>query len=927
MPHVDSIRIRNAWCLLTEQQKRTIRNTRRAASETDERVDPMPAELEDPVEIRRFLEARPSLQSATLLLAMMMFPEPSTLLDEQDVEQAQRLLDAGLAFPVDPNGSLEVGGAIQVPLEVRSALADSYVEIVPSLAVSLSQRDRAEIEQLAELHHLTTKEDSDLFDLCDELSAALMQPERLETLVADLEPETRKVLLWILHHGSPGNIAASRPSDEPAIGGVTSDRYDSAVRVLYRLGLLTPQAQVGDEQYFAIPHDLANALRRLVTEHFLEDLRGVYLSAEELWIPASADAAPIVVGGDAPLMMRMRLLRCLQGEYDPSNPYDALLAMLGAFEPESGAAGEFASRLLDVQGSQALARTALTIWLEALNDPLTADLMWQFGLSIDEVLDDIEENVEGEVTDDIIEEQTSRREIVEHLVFQLRAGLILALSFMDGNRWLPVRTLAHWLCLHARLIFFELGGAALRQIWLTESPITISFDKLPRDLLIKVELTLVQIFERLMVPCGAVVLDASRRHFLVNAQTMLIFEPGDAGFETLFAELEPVWQEAPVSWSPAPTELPHRRGALAPFQWLDAQTVEVPVDAHTFDLLALSRWAWAEFAGTAVRFRLDRARLAEAAAATSPEELQRLLTWLSIRSAGRMPDQARAMFPVASSYPEFSRDFLRMAGRGEVAALFDAIDVWNGFPPYQLVEELRAWGPAATEFLHAWVREILDSSATADSTNAMRLAVIVLHDLAHTPVVPELVRIAREVDDDLLVATSTMALGGFGKEGYRALKSLLEDGYIDVDLGLMACGGAAALAIQSPALTRQAINLILAFAHADEWENDVVTHLAIYLAETGHFEAAKFAQELRSQGRWDADFVSEEDFQWIFESAPSVWGHPSLNGPLSHLFPSLGEAEDMLRNSGFDDLMHETSFQPSPIMAFLPFRKKFEDDR
>lgn len=911
MPTPASTSIRSAWDSLDDGQRDFIRESNGAGPEMDDNA------LLDALSKPEAIIERYGRLAEDSRRSIDWLRDPASPSHEEPPdgpESTVELIAFALAFPIVSDGGDHEG--FEIPLDVRVVLHRADPSIPTDLAVHLALLEVGDLEALAAIHQVEASSAEPVhLERAARVAAAILDKENIETLFQTLEPHTAAILVWFSSAENPEKFTAKRP-ESLGLHGITEEKCMAAVHVLNRLGLLieSEPSDTGEIGYF-LPCDTRVALRFVVEAALDGQCASAFKNLEAKWLAVAADCSARSVGAVAVSRARCALVGAVAGGFRPNNVVDQLLVDLNAFDPEEQLPGEFASRVLDVRSSDAFARSALKLWLTFLEDRFSEELFGAFNVSIDDLNQELYHNQSADSAG-----HDRQRRIWEEILYDVRAGLLVTIGLLSDDRWYSVRQLAAWACAHTRNVLFHIVPEVLVDLEICEPLLPITTQPIPSSLVVHVEQALASLLVSLLEPIGAVCLDDTRRHFSVNPEAFRLFEPGTSEFERLVGEPLEKWGETFGEWLPAPTERSGRDNGLVTFHWVDSTTIEVPADAHLHDLLTLAAWAETTFDGTSFRFTIQRDRTEASAQGVDAGELERLVTWLMVRSSYKVPDQARALFPICSTAADFDRHFAQQAATGEVAMLYSALDTWGDIPPLHLMEELRSWGEPAAQFLLGRFEEAVQTQQFDDPR--IRHAIILLGELCVNSHASQLADILQTTTDEKLEATAAMALARMGARGIKALSAALHNGYLDIHKRLVACGALTTLSILHPALADRCVDQILRFVNFEEWDNDVVTYAGIHLAESGHPKAREFLEQARDQRLWDELVTSLDDALWLCDQAPSIWGHPMLSGPLSHIFPTQSECEEMMRASGVEDIMKHAGFDDSRTMAHLPRRKK-----
>lgn len=855
--------------------------------------DDLAALLADPDHVHRRLErvGPETIAHIPQILVSRRAAGPSA----RDAETA--LLEAGLAFSTGDSDDLTV------PDEVLAALADSATAAFCPLVGWLAWYDEDELRAMLTLAGAEPGADLDDWDLARALAELLVTDDAVGRILDTIGPAAAELaasLALLPSRIEPTTLArlATR------LPGIAPDSVMAVVAELVRRGLLLDENE--ELGLYILPPDLAETIERVTHLRFTTRCKTLAHELVNAGVPAMHDVLPRGFGGDIHRALRRRLASLPHAPLDDAEPLDHLMVVLRIWDPELNAPGLDRAVLLDAEGPEAFARHALRTWGLALDDEFTVALVGALGGDAVTAADLLVRSLEP--GDAPLERPTSidfdrfdETDLApwEQVLTAYRSTLVLALSALPVGHWYPVDR------------FAALVAPLYR--WTTYVPPPIGQHPLayPEGTLPRVPLAPSPeqqqriadatrlLMTGLLEPIGAVRLDPSRTLFCVNSEAVRIAIEDDVIEADLADSVYDVFG-SPEAWQPLPTEIGVRVNGLASLRWLGPDTVELDELAHSADIAKLALAAEPAASQTGFRFRFTRESCARYAAANV--DCVELAAWLAVRTGTpALPQSLRRMLALGDTSLDLSAAGLRDEGQGIVGDLVAELIAIRGEPiPLELLEEIRSWGAPAAESLttHLTTRVARRDFGGPELTSVCAL----LGELASEGSLAPLLRCLAYCEDEELEMAAAMACARFGPPAIDGLAALFSNEAAEFNKRLAAGTALSALAVLHPRAAHAAVSVLTAFTDDGEVEPDMLTLVAVRLADTGHPKAMAYIESLAERGFWDDQVMLFDEAMAVARTSPAVFGYGPWAAPLTHHDRGLpGGFVDLEPNTDEDD--------------------------
>jgi hypothetical protein len=760
---------------------------------------------------------------------------------------------------------------VVVPVEVNVALFDHSNELESPLVAWLGQLENDELRELAVRHGIELRGHDDDIEIAAELAAAILDTDRLEHLLESLEADSRDLLLWLV------DLPAARRFANSAFPG-RKPNTPAPDRVLLRLGLLFVSDVEANR--VVVPIDLAEILfevRDLALSNrafaSFEDLRAT-------GSPAFVDQWPRGAGGNPLVTMRYRLLRAMRFGLDPDSAADRVLALLRIWDVENNDVGANASFHLDVASPEAFARLAIRNWLMSIDDDATRWIVGAFGGDSARIADHLFATTRDPGVGSAPEADEPETNWA-NFVYDLRAHLFLALSVMQPGHWISLDALAAWYVdVYNRLVWLH------GRHWMY--PAEFPIDALPRHPSTfaqppdaEVQEALRMVCELLLVPIGAVHINAAGTHLLTNVHAMRVNRGDDPEFDDLWFDAQGYLADDIDLWQPLPTDAGVRVCGLAELRWVGDHSISIPLDAHCCDLIELGAFADVAHDGDAFLFTFNTQSVQRGLSREADDE--RFLVWLASRTGRTLPVAIRTLFGRRGTQAIGRPAELARIAAKWVDETIGELARFGAWPPRSLLEELRAWGTVGADRITHAVGEIVNRRRW----NAPELPVlcVVLGEIGDDRALPVLLRCVGFSDEPSVEAAAAMAIARIGPRASDGLSALVTNEGAEFDKRLAAAGALSAMAVLHPETCGWVVEVIARLYDQGEPEPDIATIAALYIADTGHPRFDEDANRLMEQGLWDNTISYFDEAVNISRNAPSVWGHPVWALPITQIFP------------------------------------------
>ena len=811
-------------------------------------------------------------------------------------EDADALTELGIAFPV-----ADEADSVVVPIEIRIAFVN-WDPWSASLAALLADDEDHDLESLAELHDadVTDADAEDVVGVAIAIADALLAADHVAGLFESLHASARNLLFWLCEHAAPVPITVLRRR-AAQLGERFGETNGTADRVLLRLGLLRACSD-GEQTVHVIPADVRTVLVPILDANLADRCFEAWDRLRGAASPAFGDIMPRGIAGDALAAFRLRALRGISEGLQIAHPVDELLVRMGIVEdPESPAPSLQASWFLDLSGPEPFARTMLRYWCDLLNDEFTDALIDAFGGDAFALADwmmrtCIPQNPE-QLPDDINSQALARW---SEFLFVLRGHLIVALSVMPPGYWHRMDHLASWFTTVYRRVTWQIGRSWTQIEEFPDQYLPVSSVDVHPDLEPTVRTALETLFRGLLQVVGAVRFDSSEKLFMINPEALRSFGDHDLASSPHLEAAEAYLGDDMHLWLPMPIDSGVRQHGIAPLTFTTPNVIRVPGDAHFNDLAMLAAWSHVDTDGIGnLLFTLTT----ESVAIVDRErgEIDHMRAWLHARLPQGVPTGVAALFRRPASRGRETSPSGMSWGLAHVRALLQELDDYGEAPPGVLLEQIRSWGQVASALLlrrvQSWVAQ---RKWNAPALPACCLLLGELHDTA--AVVP-LLRTLGFSDNLDAEAAACVALARIGEDGLAGLAALLANEGAEFEKRFQAATALAAIAVLHPHLMNEACSPVMTAIESSDLEPDMVTTLALCLADTGNPEAETVLYRVKERGLWDEQLFPFDEALWVSAHSPCIWGPPAWSYPIAHLFPPPrpGEPDNEEIDAGFEE--------------------------
>lgn len=901
MASIGSTRIAQLWPKLSAEDRARAALLFEESVSAEELVELLssPAYIQDRVE---------SLDEGLMILLEDILFEPGLIfesLHDETSAQLEALAATGLIFPA--RGENTITGWV-VPFEVRLALIEEDDLAEADLAVLFTTYEPEELDALAHLHDCALNPADSHEAHAETVALSLLDANHLDELLHSLMPSSRSLVQWLIQHEGPVAshvveewLTDVRPSDEEAPAAST--------HVLLRLGLVQSFA-FHDVELLTIATDLRAAMLPILSEFFDQECTHTWTELRDHHQVSFRDNYPRGLGG-APLHhARYRLLRAIAGSPDPTDAVDRLLCEFYILDTEKRTSGELASYFLDVSTSEAYARHLLRVWTRSLSDLYTTLMIRALGGDSEKVAQWLTQRMAEPDPESLDPLGTVEQQLWSETLVQFRGLLVVALGALQDGTWYSMDRLANFAIALYRRTLWQFGRFHLFSEAFPWEALPVGTEELTEGHAEALRQALDIVFATLFEPIGAAQRDASGKLFVINNEAFRIFRDTDPSFDGIWEAAESILGEDVDVWLPLPVEM----GLPAPGQltpvWDNDGSLLMPIDAPLADLVRVAEWADPYAEGTQLRFRFSANSFT---GDDTDEELEQLLLWLVVRTQKPLNEHFRMLVPLTTSAADGTVEQAFAAARTYVAQAYNALDAWAEAPALSLMEELRAWGVAAEQFLSLELRLLVEDRNFDDPR--MRHIAVLFGELGTTAAHNALHEAFLGCKAEIQEGAIGTALARLGEVALPAMVRVFHDATMGVDKRLAAAGTLASMAILHPHLSDQVFQEIRRAVRDEEIGDDFATILCAHCAEMGHREAEHLIRELRDQGRWLDDVLPFDDALWIANISPAVWGHPIYGAPIAQIFPNRWESEEFLRLSGVDAVIAENELENEPLIG------------
>lgn len=805
-----------------------------------------------------------------------------------DLDVAQALIAEGLALPAPLGDFGPPFLMLTLPLEVRVTFHEPHTCRDVHLATCLSLRDRADLEVLAAVHHHDMGEpEAEPLQEALELARSMLSEEALDAVQEALDSGMLDLLRALAE--APSLVSERWIEDRAAQAGVGS----AATRLLHRLGYLQPAHQ---EAHWIMPVDL----RIAVIDGALHERAAM---ARDL-VENALQQAPLVRKGAARLSIhrdlvqkaRAAALHTLHGAPRYHHDLAAWLTDIGLLLPDEDAVADFASHVLDVSSGTTFLRHTLRLWLTGHQDPWTQRWLGIAGTDPETVIQHLDQALavprEAGTASTAIERDL---ESWRWYLLQVRGGLLFCLSTFEPGRWYAMEDLGDLLHHLHVLAILQAGGFSRLHAWVPPEWIPQT-DRLTLPETREACQRLIDDFvEEVLEPLGAAERDASGRMVQLYAPALNVFRDDEPALDAIWALCEPVLGSEIDTWQPAAVDPGARVHGTAPLLTVGDDGILVPEPCHWHDLRTLAEWArFEEHAeGYLFRFRPDTVR--ESTRTDSDHE--RMLTWLTVRTHGALPDALRALFPLSSSASDGGLGPALAHARAEVRELVEVAATLGHDVPLLVAERLRAWAQPAAEVLRT---EALERYT---DTDAWGVFLLLLGELGDAESAPIAVRTLVEATGDPLEGIASATAARLGAPSLPELLRTLQRASDDENKLLIVVATLSHLASLHPVHATGVLRSVGEILMTGVFEPEMTTHMAVHLLETGHPLADSLIQALREQGHWSSDAIPDDEVDWIRDLAPTLYGHPLYAYPLALILRNADETEALAERLELEPLL------------------------
>jgi len=339
--------------------------------------------------------------------------------------------------------------------------------------------------------------------------------------------------------------------------------------------------------------------------------------------------------------------------------------------------------------------------------------------------------------------------------------------------------------------------------------------------------------------------DSSEKLFMINPEALRSFGDHDLASSPHLEAAEAYLGDDMHLWLPMPIDMGSRQHGIAPLTFTTPNVVSVPGDAHFNDLAMLAAWSHVDTDGMGnllFTFTTESVAIVE----RERGEIDHMRAWLHARVPQGVPTGVAALFRRPSTRGRESSPSGMSWGLAHVRGLLQELDDFGEEPPGVLLEQIRSWGQVASALLlrrvQSWVAQ------RKWNAPALPACCLLLGELNDTAAVVPLLRTLGFSDNLDAEAAACVALARIGEDGLAGLTALLANEGAEFEKRFQAATALAAIAVLHPHLMNEACTPIMTAIESADLEPDMVTTLALCLADTGNPEAETVLYRVKERG-------------------------------------------------------------------------------
>lgn len=790
--------------------------------------------------------------------ASLLAAEPVLFFDEH----IERLVADGLAFTTSRSPQLPA----VVPFEVRCALLTTLSWHASTLAACIWENDETDLDEIASLHDLLPPMDEDEIDATLAFSNTLVDPDHLGRLLESLPPTARNLLTWACEWSMPFSADELREASSRL-----NSRYQdgtAADRVLIRLGLIQ---HIPGTDTLVVPVDLRGGVVPLLDAHLCDRAFEHWDALRSHSLPGFNDLLPRGLYADPLSACRAGALAISSPEpLDRLENAEAIELLQTLHLLHDDQLSHYLPALLDSSCCEAFTRRALRSWLSLIGDDVTFGLLRAFSIDGQAILEHL--------TDAVDDEPTNGLTNWSELLFTFRAQILIGLAVLPPGYWHRKEHLAGWIVAAFRRLLWLTGRAWTNAADLPDDAIPPMSIDIGADRRPAVEQQLNLLFDRLLVPLGAVMRDPSGDLFMVNIEALRAIADGDVNASPALASTDRLVGDDMGLWLPMPIDPGIRVNGVADLATLNDTTIVISEDCHFHDLSRLARIARVRRTGSGWVATLHPG---SSSALKSADERLEMAQWLACRTQNELPEPWLTALRLphdqdALDAPESNPELRR------VRQLMVALERSQGLPPGQLLEEMRGWGQAARDFLRGRFEDWTD--ARTWPSDPMSICALLLGELGDVDATATLLRAFAYTDDMFVESAVSVALSRLGPSAVEGLFALFQNEAAEMEKRFLAATTLTAIAVLHPHTHHAIVPSLIELIEVGDLDPGTITPLAVTLADTGHPEVEALFHRLKERGLWTDGYMPFDEALWVVNHSPMFWGAHGWSDPLLDLF-------------------------------------------